>query len=1029
MKKQKAVTERIKRYLSALTPEKVVGVGGLAVICSAILLGYVPSPGQSFAGVLKDQLEGLGLNVLSGILTLVHQKLLEQPSKNDLDRLTQLARILDREIKREAKLRVEIGNFLEINNAFQIAEEVVKGNPAIHGWLLTNIYTDLRQHRDDFKRIHNRLDDRLDELKKLMEDLALGQRFSTPPLTSTAPAPPSTFVGRQELLDQLKTAIIGGQATAITALQGMGGIGKTATALQLADELKSELPGGIFWGSLADHNGNPASILRAWGRACGQDLSIEPDQVALANQVRNLLSHRQAEQGPLLIIVDDVRQEWIAGAQLLKQTIPSEASFLLTTRNENLAAVLGATVHRLDKLPPGEALDLLKIHAGLAAVEAEQSAAKKLLAVVGYLPLAIKLVGKRLAILARKPGHQLAVFGEVVAQRAIQALHLDGHPGLAATFTVTYEDLTTEVQQLFRWLGVFADGPLYVSSVAGVLEWDEAQAEQVLDQLVHLALLDWGKTPGSYTIHPLLRQYVQILLIKADEIAEARKQHLVHYLKYAQANAEDDPAAYDRLELALPNLLSAVDCAVEIKAHQLVKMFGFTLYGNSGFLYMRGYSREAVDVLEKSVNACHVLDDPHAEDFFLGKLGDAYLDLGQVERAIGYFEQALAIAQEIGDQEGEGANLGRLGDAYQVLGQVERAIGYFEQALAIAQEIGDRQGEGVSLNGLGKAYRVLGQMAKAIGYFEQGLVIMQEVGDRKGESAYLDNLGIAYRALGQVRKAIGYFERALSIDREIEYRQAEGSDLGNLGNAYFTLGQEERAIGYHKQALAIFQEIDFREGEANCWSVLGTIYGALGQMERAIGYIERALAISREIGDRHGEAVSLGNLGNFYNSLGQAERAIGYIEQALVIAQGMGFRQGEGRWLDYLGDAYRALGQMERAIGYHEQALAIGREIGDRQGEANSLGNLGNFYNSLGQAERAIGYYEQALAIGREIGDRQGEANSLAKLGRSYQKLGQMAKAKEYLERALRIFEEIKSSNTDLVRKWLDELSGSGIIK
>ncbi len=68
----------------------------------------------------------------------------------------------------------------------------------------------------------------------------------------------------------------------------------------------------------------------------------------------------------------------------------------------------------------------------------------------------------------------------------------------------------------------------------------------------------------------------------------------------------------------------------------------------------------------------------------LGTVGLAYADLGQVERAIGYYEQSLVIAREIGDRRGEGNALGNLGIAYADLGQVERAIGYYEQALVIA---------------------------------------------------------------------------------------------------------------------------------------------------------------------------------------------------------------------------------------------------------------------------------------------------------------------------------------------------------
>ena len=73
------------------------------------------------------------------------------------------------------------------------------------------------------------------------------------------------------------------------------------------------------------------------------------------------------------------------------------------------------------------------------------------------------------------------------------------------------------------------------------------------------------------------------------------------------------------------------------------------------------------------------------------------MNLGQVEKAIGYHEQALVRSPARSVTGAERAiDLGNLGLAYRALGQVEKAIGYHGQALVIAREIGDRRGEGTS---------------------------------------------------------------------------------------------------------------------------------------------------------------------------------------------------------------------------------------------------------------------------------------------------------------------------------------------
>jgi len=406
----------------------------------------------------------------------------------------------------------------------------------------------------------------------------------------------------------------------------------------------------------------------------------------------------------------------------------------------------------------------------------------------------------------------------------------------------------------------------------------------------------------------------------------------------------------------------------------------------------------------------------------LGNLGNAYLSLGQYDRAIEFYTQGLAIAQEIGDRNGEGTWLGALGIAYDNLGQYDKAIEFYTQALAIAQEIGDRNGEGIRLGNLGIAYDSLGQYDSAIEYSTQALAIAQEIGDRKGEGNHLGNLGNAYLRLGQYDSAIEYSTQALAIAREIGDRKGEGNQLGNLGNAYLSLGQYDRAIEFYTQALAISQEIGDRNGEGRHLGNLGIAYRNLGQYDRAIKFYTQALAIAQEIGDRNGEGNHLGHLGIAYDSLGQYDRAIEFYTQGLAISQEIGDRNGEGNHLGNLGNAYRNLGQYDRAIEFYTQALAISQEIGDRKGEGNRLGNLGIAYDSLGQYDRAIEFYTQALTIAQEIGDRRGTTIHGWNLGDLYARQEKYAQAVEVMQPLVDFYREIGHPDAKKVADQVDEL-------
>ncbi|MCB9150912.1 MAG: AAA family ATPase [Caldilineaceae bacterium] len=328
------------------------------------------------------------------------------------------------------------------------------------------------------------------------------------PTTATAPAPPPDFVGRDDQISQLTATVTAGKAAAITALHGMGGIGKTALAQQLAERLKPAFPGGIFWGDLALHGGSAETILRAWGAMCGADFNQEPDPAVLSERVRGLLAMRRETNGALLAVVDDVRAEWLDGAQLLQKSLPADTALLVTMRDVDLAVALDAEVVRLDVLPEPDARELLAARVKPNEILTPDEMVKALLQQLGYLPLAIRLAGGHISKFAAKPGFELSGFVAEVARRAVSLLDVAGGGGLAATFAISYEALSEAQKKVFRYCSVYAAPLLTVEHMAGLLAMEETTVEAVLDDLVEVALLDWDReVKGRYVLHPLLRQY------------------------------------------------------------------------------------------------------------------------------------------------------------------------------------------------------------------------------------------------------------------------------------------------------------------------------------------------------------------------------------------------------------------------------------------------------------------------------------------------------------------------------------------
>ena len=73
-------------------------------------------------------------------------------------------------------------------------------------------------------------------------------------------------------------------------------------------------------------------------------------------------------------------------------------------------------------------------------------------------------------------------------------------------------------------------------------------------------------------------------------------------------------------------------------------------------------------------------------------MGNAYLSLGEYQKAIQYYEKGLELSTAIGDQSGIASNNGNFGSAYLNLGEYQKAIQYYEKGLELSTAIGDQSG-------------------------------------------------------------------------------------------------------------------------------------------------------------------------------------------------------------------------------------------------------------------------------------------------------------------------------------------------
>jgi tetratricopeptide (TPR) repeat protein len=716
----------------------------------------------------------------------------------------------------------------------------------------------------------------LDEKRQASVNLKILNSYS-PSILPDYPPRLREFVTENRVYE-INQALIYLQDHRILFISGMGGIGKTTLARALLETRPANVP-LPFWfdfgkkpgATLSDvleqlagyMNAPQIAQFRKEGREAGQDdinrltdeLGKRDSPWVIFDNLETALNNRNFHDPGIDSLFTSLRDS------------THQAKIIITGRTLPVLADGGSFIdilednkHELKGLKPNFAVDYL-VKNGLA--EVEQSQLEKLALSVDGHPLALKL----LIGLVKKFGVK-----DILDDLSIFKRHKESTIKIARRL---FDKLAGDEKELLEHISVFRQPE---SKTAIERMFTKTTSKEALENLIDKSLLETDHE-GSYWLHPLVREFAYDDLENKIEVHEIALQYYISLpLPEERTNKEDIQPLIEAHYHACraEDYNKALNTIMDSKLHEDLDRWGN--YRTLIDLYL--------DLLPKDhFNDTSLLDNPQSHSAVLGNLGNAYFNLGQVEKAIEYYEQALVISKEIGDRRGEGNHLGNLGNAYSHLGQVEKAIDYHEQALVISKEIGDRRGEGADLGNLGLAYSHLGQVEKAIEYYEQALVISKEIGDRRGEGADLGNLGNAYSHLGQVEKAIKYYEQALVISKEIGDRRGEGADLGNLGLVYIYLGQVEKAIDYYEQALVISKEIGDRRGEGANLGNLGLVYIYLGQVEKAIDYYEQALVIAEEIGDRRREGTDLGNLGLAYSQLEQVEKAIEYLEQALAIGK------------------------------------------------------------------------------------------------------------------------------------------------
>ncbi|QMU67177.1 BTAD domain-containing putative transcriptional regulator [Streptacidiphilus sp. P02-A3a] len=643
------------------------------------------------------------------------------------------------------------------------------------------------------------------------------------------PADLADFTGRVRVVAQLEAQLA--KATGawargplvLSAVNGAGGIGKTSLAVHVAHRVAGHFPDGQLHADLHGTGGVPAEPGEVLARFL-RGLGFPPEGVPADLEERGALYRTTLAARRVLVLLDNVRD----AAQVRPLLPGSSTCAVLITSRSTLPGLDGASRLTLDFLDPDEALALFTHIVGCRTTTADLEAVHAVLRICAGLPLAIRIAAGRLGArtdwsvqeLARRMADERLRLGELaVEDRAIRT-----------SFAVSYRDLTADQARAFRLLGL-AEGPsLGVPAAAALLGLPTAAAEQVLEALADIHLLE-SPGRGRYQFHDLLRLFAaecaQASETPADRDAAVQRS-LGWYLASSAAASRvlqptrrhvvlDPPDPrwpardFDGFDAALAwcetergNLVAAVAQATRIGSHEIGWKLPITMWD---LFHLRRWHEDNINCNEAALASARALDDREATAWVLNSLSAAYQAVGRLAEAADCLDRALEIRTALGDLRGEGSCLINLGYVQVEMDRAAEAVGTLERALDIFRAIALPSGEATAQTNLGEAHQKLGDFTAALRHQREALRIHAEQSDEFRVGRALTNLAETLFRLDRLDEAADHAARGHQVNRMTGNQVDEGIAWDILGQVHAARGHYALARQHWQNAHAVLDPL------------------------------------------------------------------------------------------------------------------------------------------------------------------------------------------------------------------------------
>ena len=482
----------------------------------------------------------------------------------------------------------------------------------------------------------------------------------------------TSFIGRESEVAEVQAAV---KAHRLVTLTGVGGVGKTRLAVEVAARLADEYPDGVWFFELAAVT-DPAAIPDAVAAVLG--ITQQPGKT-VSESVAAALEGRVR-----LLVFDNCEHVLDAAADLIEAILAHSATVrILATSREGLG-VPDEQVWPVRSLDAAAGIDSAAVSLfveraqGIAPsfsmVDGDEAAAViEICQRLDGIPLAIELAASRMASMTASEMRDRLDrrFRLLVGSRR----GLERHHTLRHAVAWSYDLLDGTEKTVLDRCSVFAGGFDLQSAcaVAGSDDLDEYAILDLLDALVRKSLLVADRSSGRtrFSMLETIRQFAEEQLVASGEASEIRAAHS-RYFAGREADIMalwDSPrqrAAYDWFAVELANLRTAFRWAAD---HGDLDVAA-TVATYAGWLGACVQTLEPMAWAEELIEPARAVDHPRLA--FLYVVASQCFTTGRIEAAVGYSEAGQIVLGRSREAPPFGIEA-VLGLVYLVIGQPERS--------------------------------------------------------------------------------------------------------------------------------------------------------------------------------------------------------------------------------------------------------------------------------------------------------------------------------------------------------------------